>query len=116
MSGKVRCAAACGRELEPEDMVEVGGALVCEPCSVSIARAAERRDSIDDAWRAVESFAGYQVVDLHIVRSDEINATLWFAAAQRDDEPKPCALGQTPVLALRALAAKLDDELPHGAT
>jgi hypothetical protein len=106
-----RCAAACGRDLPDEELIETGGVLVCGPCHESIAKQAERRDSIDDAWRAVEIARGYRVVDLHeLSPTDEMPQTLWFAAARRGDEPKPCVLGSTPVEALRRLAAKLADE------
>lgn len=70
MSDTLRCAAACGRELDPEDMVTVGGVPVCEPCAASIAKAEERRESIDAALDAISSVArdGFVTVTIELGR------------------------------------------------
>lgn len=103
--------ASCGRRLPAEDLVFTDGGLVCEPCQAEGAKAELRRDSIDAAWKAVEAVKGYRVVELReIPADDELPVTLWFAAARRGDEPKPCATDRTPDRALRQLAAKLAEE------
>lgn len=111
MNDLIRCAAACGRELPTDEMIETGGVLVCEPCHAAIVRQGEQRDSIDDAWRAVESVAGWQVIRLDWNGLDEGSA--WTAAAAQSIDDLPVrASSSSPARALRLLSRVLADRAP----
>lgn len=50
---------SCHRDVAVEDLVtDDDGRLLCEPCQVEIAKAEDRRDSIDAALGALRSVAG----------------------------------------------------------
>lgn len=105
MSGPIRCAAGCDRMLLPDELVEVGGVLVCEPCAAAIAKYDEQRDSIDAAWRAVEGVDGWQVAYLTRTGGDHWTA----AAAQHPGDHVTSAVSSSPARALRLLSRVLAD-------
>lgn len=111
MSDPIACSAGCGRQLPSFDLILSGGELVCEPCHEARTRAAERRDSIDDAWRAVESVPGWRVTRLAGAGEQ------WMASASRDDGELPVRASSTsPTRALRLLSRVLADRDPVGVT
>lgn len=108
MSSPIRCAAGCDRMLLPDELVEVGGVLVCEPCAAAIAKYDEQRDSIDAAWRAVESVGDWRVIRLDWSGVDRENG--WTAVAARSFDDLPVrATSTSPARALRLLSRVLAD-------
>jgi hypothetical protein len=114
-----RCAAACGRDLPDEELIETGGVLVCGPCHESIAKQAERRDSIDDAWRAVEATLpiGWRLTSLARDFSfDDERASGWSACAEGPGRIVFGELADEPSRALRNLVHVLTDPPPAAGT
>lgn len=116
MTALMPCAAACGRQLEAEDMVEVGGVLVCEPCHALIAKQADRRDSIDDAWRAAEATLpdGWAITGL--TRFAETWGAFAGPPGQDPVTDGLVAFAEDPPRALRELARELHETYGSGVT
>lgn len=119
-----RCAAACGRDLPDEELIETGGVLVCGPCHESIAKQAERRDSIDDALRALRSVAGdgALLINLDIAPRGPIGIGLiYYRPGTRGPAAEIATTGGMATVAktMREMATVIDnlpEPLPAGAT
>ncbi len=100
--------ASCGRRRPAEDLIAVDGQLLCEPCQAESAKAEQRRDSIDAAWKSVEATLpkGWAITSL----GRELDEVQWVAMAEGPGAILVGELGPTPARALRALAAKLAEE------
>lgn len=112
--GTTTCEGGCGRQVDPDELIADGDRLVCEPCHAAGVKAADRRDSLDDAIASLRSVARDGVVQIAITLGAGL-PTAVDARYHRINEAGPAAsvsAHTNPARTLREFAVVIDNLPP----